>query len=313
MNTLTVEQVEQEYHALVAGKEYAAALNLATQYFDLFPQHAQQVVYYWRMDMATRCGNTALALQLLQEALDRGHWYAKLDENPHFQALHDLPAFQRLTALSAQRREQAIADAKPFMKVLLPEAQPGPYPIIFGLHGNSSSAGIFGLHWSAAVKQGWLVGLPQAPQAYGPDRYSWNDWDWCIPALQAQFRSLCDQYPVDPERAVLAGFSMGAGLALWLALEETIPVRGVIAVAPFLSNPEALNELLAQAASKDLRFYLVASQKDEYCYQVAGKLADMFSQYGIVHKIDIYEDVEHAFPPSFEDRLPQALEFILKP
>ena len=51
MNT---QEVEQQFHQAAANKEYAKALSVATQYFDLFPYHAQRVVYFWRMEMACR-------------------------------------------------------------------------------------------------------------------------------------------------------------------------------------------------------------------------------------------------------------------
>jgi predicted esterase len=197
------------------------------------------------------------------------------------------------------------------MKVLEPEGSFESYPLLFALHGNSSSVDVFAPHWQGAREHGCLVALPQSPQAYGPGTFSWNDWDWEIPALVEQYAQVCRSFPVNRERAVLAGFSMGAGLALWLALEHTIEVRGLICVAPFLSDVEALKPLLAQPENRNLRFYLVASREDEYCYDVAVKLSKIMSDNGIHHKLDIYTDTGHAFPSSFEARVPVALDFIL--
>jgi predicted esterase len=140
--------------------------------------------------------------------------------------------------------------------------------------------------------------------------YSWNDWDWAISVLEKLYATICKQYPVDKQQVVLAGFSMGAGLALWLALNEIIKVQGVIAVAPFLTDVEKLKPLLDKHAG-NLRIFLVASQEDRYCYDVAIKLAELLPQYDIQHKLDIYADVGHAFPSSFEPELPNALEFVL--
>lgn len=312
MSQINVNKVEQQYHHFVAKKEYAKALELATQYFDLFPPHAQRVVYYWRLNMACKLKDVQLALATLREAVENGHWYVNLDENPDFQTLADSAEFHHLVAICAKRRAEEIANAQPVIEILQPESPSDSYPLLFALHGNSSNVEVFAPHWQHAREHGWLVALPQSPQAYAPETFSWNDWDWAIPTLAEHYSQVCENYPIDRHRVVLAGFSMGAGLALWLALEQTIKVQGLICVAPFLSDVNALKSVLAHPQNRELRIYLVASKKDEYCYDVAVKLSDILPEYGIEHRLDIYPDTGHAFPLAFEKRVPVALDFVLK-
>lgn len=311
MSRNKAKEVEQQYHQFVAEKEYAKALQLATQYFDLFPPHAQRVAYYWRLNMACKVNDVQLALATLREAVENGHWFDNLNENPDFQILADSAEFHQLVAICAKRRVEEIANARPVLKILQPEKSSDAYPLLFALHGNSSNVEIFAPHWQGAREHGWLVALPQSPQAYAPGTFSWNDWDWTIPTIVEHYSQVCQNYPVDRNRVVLAGFSMGAGLALWLALERTIEVQGLICVAPFLSDVEALQSALAEPQNQKLRIYLVASREDEYCLNVAVKLSALMPTYGIDHKLDIYTDTGHAFPLSFEQRVPMALDFIL--
>lgn len=308
---MNANEVEQQYHQAVADQEYTNALALATQYFDLFPPHAQRVVYFWRMEMACLIEDGTQALAVLREAVAAGHWFAKLDENPTFAILKESTEFQSLVAVCAQRRSDEMTNAPFVAQVLHPEDSLAPYPFVIALHGNSENVEIFAPHWQDAVQHGWLVSLPQSPQANGPNAYVWNDWDWVIPVLQEYDVRARDEYAIDENKVALAGFSMGAGLAIRLALENKLAVKGVLAVAPFLSSPEKLRPLLAQASSRTLRFYLVASQEDEYCYAVANELSKLFTEYEIVHRLDIYEDVGHSFPYSFEQKLAEALAFIV--
>jgi predicted esterase len=308
---ITAHDIEQQYHQSVARQEYAQALRLATEKFDVFPPHTRQVVYYWRIHMACKVGDARLALATLREALERGHWFNNLDDNPDFQLLAGSDEYRQLADLSAQRRAQAIANSRPGMKILEPEGITGPTPLVFALHGNSGNSEAFAPHWEAARAHGWLVALPQSPQENAPGTFSWNDWEWATQTLTGQFSQVCAQYPVDRRRLVLGGFSMGAGLALWLALERTFEVRGLICVAPFLPDVEALKEVLALPANRGTRIYLVASEMDQYCLEVAQKLAVILPDYGIEHRLDIYTDIGHAFPPSFEPKIPGALDFIL--
>jgi predicted esterase len=308
---MNIKEIEEQYHQCVADQEYAKAYQLATEHFNLFSPHAQRVVYFWRMKMACMLKEEQLALTTLRKAVNDGHWYAKLDENPDFQILADSTEFQRLVAVCATRRAEEIANARPVMKILQPDMAFGQYPLLFTLHGNSSNAEVFAPHWRHARDQGWLVALPQSPQAQGPENFSWNDWDWVIPTIVDHYAQVREKYVVDSQRVVLGGFSMGAGLALWLALEQTIAVQGLICVAPFLSDVNALLPVLGQPHSRKQRIYLVASREDEYCYDVALKLTVLLTEFGIQHKLDIYHDTGHAFPASFEERVPLALDFIV--
>ncbi len=266
------------------------------------------------MTMALRLGNAALALQLLNNAIDAGHWYHGLREDPDFAALYDSPEFDRIVEICAERRAQAIALAKPIVKTRQPDRFSPPYPLLMALHGNQSNVELFTPHWTSAVEHGWLVALPQSSQAYGPGTFSWNDWEWAIDEVKrhaAVLRAQPAQYPIDPQRVVIAGFSMGAGLAAWLALSDTIDVRGCLLVAPFLSDVDNLLPLLEKRMARRMRVYLVASQDDEYCYGIAQKLAALLPQYGIECEVEWYPEVGHSFPPPFGNRLPDALNFII--
>ena len=120
------------------------------------------------------------------------------------------------------------------------------------------------------------------------------------------------EYPIDPQRVVLAGFSQGGGLAAWLALSSTIKVRGLILVGPFLPDVKDLIPLMEAHPPQGLRAFLVAGQRDQYCLGVAQRLATLLPQHGIVCELDVYPDLEHNFPSEFESKLPYALEYVLQ-
>lgn len=166
---MNAKEVEQQYHQAVADQQYTNALALATQYFNVFPRHAQRVVYFWRMNMACRLEDGTQALEVLREAVAAGHWFTKLDENPTFANLKEFPEFQSLVALCAQRRAEEMANAPSIVKTLRPEHGRDPYPLVIALHGNSGNVEAFAPHWRTAVKHGWLVSLPQSPQAVAPN------------------------------------------------------------------------------------------------------------------------------------------------
>ena len=310
MGQQTLAEIEEQYHQLVGCGDYAQALDLADRTAPLFPPHAQRIVYYWRFRLAALLGQKEKALQLLNEALNIGYWYVGLDEDADFALLQGDPTFIQVVTTSVARRAAAIANAQQLITTLPPQQGTPPYPLLLAFHGNNSTVAEFQRHWHAAAEQGWLVGLPQSSQAYGPDAFSWLDWEWSLQEGQQAYDRLCTDYPVDRQRVVLAGFSMGAGLAAFLGASGKVDITGMILVAPFVSDVQNLIPHLETRPRHNLRVFLVASERDEYCRSIAVQMADLFPQYGIPCKLKVYPDLGHSFPPPFEQELTEALAFI---
>lgn len=310
MSTLSrVQEVEQQFDHLAQSGAFAEALDLVTREQHIFPESAQKVVFSWRIWMACCLKDKALALRLLQEAVNAGYWYGGLRTDPDYKLLYGDAEFERLVKLCEERRAEAMANAVPVIKVTRPEASFSLYPMLLALHGGN--ANIETDRWSAAVEHGWLVALPQSSQIYAPNTYTWNDWEWAQEEVIERYKNLCKEYPVDLQRIVLAGFSQGGGLALWLALSGAIRVRGLILVGPFLPIVNDIIPLLEKHDPKGLRVYLVAGHKDQYCLGIAKQLAVLLPQYGVTCHLDEYADLEHSFPIDFEQKLPLALDFVM--
>ncbi len=311
MSTLSkLQEIEQQYDHLVQSGAYADALDLATREAHLFPEYSQKVIYSWRMDMACRLKNKELVLQLLQDAVSAGYWYGGLQTDPDFELLFGNQEFERLASICEERRAQAIANAVPVIKVIQPAAQfSPPFPLLLALHG--ANANIEADHWSSTAANGWLVCLPQSSQAYSPGAYTWNDLEWAKQEVLERFVAICKEYPVDPQRVVLAGFSQGGGLAARMVLSGMIQARGLVLVGPFLMDVNVLVPLMLAHPPQGLRVYLVAGHKDRYCLGVAQQMAGLLPQYGATCKLDVYPDLEHSFPTDFERKLPEALNFVL--
>lgn len=313
MSDLTMKQFEQEFARLYGDGAYAEAYDLATREMARFPAWAQSSYYNWRMCTACLMGQPDLALRLFAEALDAGHWYdaAGLREDADLAALQDSPEFERLVAVSLERRERARASARPELQVLEPQGADPPHPLLLALHGNHSNLAESAERWRSAAERGWLLAAPQSAQVMGTGTFGWNDREWAVREVTAHYAALRERYPVDLSRAIVAGFSMGGGLAAWLALSGAIPARGFVGVNAFLADPRSLIPLLEARGGASMRAYLIASQRDETCYKIALELAALLPKYGVACEIELHPDLGHDFPPEFERGLLTALSFIL--
>lgn len=302
------QEVEQRFHQLVQSGEYAKALDLVTLEAHVFPEHAQKVVYAWRFTMACRLENKTLALKILTEAIEAGHWYGDLETDPDYLLLKGDVEFEKIVNTCKVRRTRAIADAVPVMKISQPESRTVTYPLLIALHGSNGNIEIN--PWESAVSEGWLVALPQSSQVFAPGTYTWNDWDWAQQEVGEQYSMLCKEYAIDPNQVILAGFSLGAGLAAWLVLSGKIKAQGLILVNPFLQDITAIMPFLKNNNLNGLRVYLVAGQRDQYCLGIAQQLNTLLPKYGISCFLDVYVDLDHSFPKDFEHKLPYALMYV---
>lgn len=78
-----------------------------------------------------------------------------------------------------------------------------------------------------------------------------------------------------------------------------------------LVNVNNLLPILDEHGLYDLRTYIVAGARDEYCHGVARQLADLLPKYGIACQLDVYPDMEHQFPLDFERKLPEPLDYVM--
>jgi predicted esterase len=320
MSNLTFSHLETQLYQLYQGGEYAQALDLATRAASRFPTQAWRVIY-WRICVASLLGETTLALQLLEKALEAGFWYAEaqMREDPDLQPLQGLPRFEQLVEVCQKRHAEAQAQAVPMLLTLQPEGgcQAGlqPCPLLLALHGNNRTAeGSVGF-WKSAVSEGWLLALPQSSQIRGPDAYVWNDRDWAVREIQEHYDTLCQQYAIDPDRVAVAGFSLGGELAIWLAMSGTIQARGFIAVGPggpYMNEPDKWAPLIEASQGRGLRGYLVVGEQDVFCYEGTQALATLLKSRDIPCELEVHPNLGHDFPPEFQQSLAQALEFLFQ-
>jgi predicted esterase len=308
-----LNQAEQLYNA----EKYAEALDLVTREFPNFPEQTHRL-YFWRVCLAARSGLTDQALGLLEEAVEAGYWYnqQQLREDSDLDPLQELPRFEGLTEICLERQAAAQAEAVPDLVTLEPRATSlvsgPPWPLLLALHGNNSSAPETAAHWSAATSHAWLVALPGSSQVGGPDAYVWNDWEWARDEIQSHQAVLREGYNIDRERVVLGGFSMGGGLALWLALTGAIKARGFILVGPWVPDLDQLVPLMETNEARGSRGTILVGENDESCLEVSLTLAEQLKAHGVPCHLEVYPDLAHEYPPDFEVVLARTLEHILQ-
>jgi len=293
------------------------AYDLLTEDFPRFPERVD-LLYNWRYCAAALLGKTDLALEIMRESLDAGFWWGEtyLRSDTDLASLQELPEFNRLVAICETRRQEAQADANPLALTLpLPAAATEHLPLLLALHGNSANAQVSVEYWQSAVDQGWLTALLQSSQIVGPDRYVWNDLEWGAREIKTHYQELSGKHKIDPARVVVSGFSKGGEMAIWLALNEIIPLAGFIAVnpgGPFIQDIKDWLPILDECKSKDsLRGFFLVGEKDANREKIQA-LKELLVEHGVTCELVVSSDIAHDFPSDFDQVLSQALEFVLE-
>lgn len=313
----------QAYHRFYAqvmqlygNQAFAEALELLTQEGEAFPEETPTILYL-RSCMAARIGQPALAVQILEEALNRGYWYgeALMRGSPSWQSLQGMPAFEQVAEVC--KRREAEVQTGPSALIEEPEGDHSadhPRPLFIALHGNGDNARSALACWRPIVAQGWVLAALQSSQIGYSDAYGWFDEERSVREIAEQYTALREQRAIDSGQIILAGFSMGGAVALRLALQQTISARGFILLGPGgppIDTPEAWIPLIQAAAARGLRGYILLGEEDENIPKDAIRtLAALLNTHGVPCQVETIPDLGHGYPPDSGPCLSRALAFL---
>jgi predicted esterase len=308
------DEIAEQVIAYFGNEETVqAAYDLLTEAAPYFPDQAA-LIYNWRYCAAARMNQTDLALQLLQEALDLGFWLsaAYLTSDVDLKSLQELPEFKRLLEISEKKFQAAQANSKPVaLSLPCPSTADQPLPLLLCLHGNAMNAEESAQHWQGAVSLGWYTVLLQSSQIFAANAYVWDDLELGAREIKAHYQNLIASTKLEPGPTVVGGHSKGGEMAIWLALNEIIPLAGFIAVnpgGPYIEDLSKLLPLLKSCKSLSrLRAWLVAGENDRN-FAKFNALHEMLSSQGLNCRLIIAPETGHDFPKDFDQTLAQALQ-----
>lgn len=166
------------------------------------------------------------------------------------------------------------------LRLLVPEGTTTvePRPLVLALHGAGGSENLFfdgygdGAIVPLCAARGWYLAAPRCGSLGGPD----------LPAL---IDALAARWPIDSQRVVLVGHSMGAALVVGAASRTPTRFRAVAALGG--------GGTLARGAELQQLPFFVATGSRDFLAAGARSLRDTLERRGVPTTFRDYPDVEH--------------------
>jgi predicted esterase len=298
--------------SLYGQQKYDEALAVIHAEARRFPEHAVRILY-WQACVEGLAGQAEAALHSLQTLAEHGLWYdpEQVRGDPDLEILRGRPEFDAVLAAFAEQQAAAQRQAQPELLAFAPpENRPGPYPLLIALHGRNDNAGNFSIFFQQLAYEGWLVALPQSSVILASECYGWDDRELAAAEIAAHFAELQREFPIDPRRVVLAGFSQGGGLSIWLAATGRIPAAAFLAFAPYLHGVESL--AIEPAPAHGLRGWMFTGDQDPH-QEMFVHFTTLLERSGIPCEHRRYPELGHYLPPDYAQSIPEVLGTLFPP
>ena len=307
MEQMTFNQLTESMIAFYREGKFDEAHQLLEENRTAFPEQAARLTY-WRMCVLSLGNRPEEALSVFRQGLDAGLWWnPDLFADPDLNAIRESPEFQRLAAVSKEKYEEGRTSIERDYALLLPEPPAsGKYPLLITLHGRNGNKASDLAQWETARQRGWLVLACQSTQPVFPGAYHWDDPAQGMADLHYYYEQAVQQYQIDMQRIVIAGFSQGSGMAIYTARKGNLPVRGFIGLGTWWEDAQELGD-----GRKDVRGYFIVGEQD-HTLERAREIQAVLRETKIEFAEEVHADLGHQFSTDFATSFENAIEFILR-
>ncbi len=323
----TFQNVRTSIIRLYQEKEYSEALSIATEASKQFPEQRARTTF-WIACLQSRLGNFDQAVHALHEGIQHGVWWTEETlRDPDLDPVRSKPEFASILAECQRLKQKSAKTAKPELLVKSPTGITSgkSWPVLVVCHQRYGVSPDQTAHeWSSILRNGVGLAVPWSSQVYAYDGRCWDNPDIAEKDLAWVYSELKKHQGIDLDRLVLAGFSQGAALAIYLTLKRAFPSKGFIAVAPSdwvvpESKPAterdrpspAFTAFIQASKGKGFRGQIIIGENDPFLKKIEF-LKDEMIHRGLDCKYSFEPGIGHEYPHSFDSKLADSLGFVLR-
>ena len=306
------KEMREYLGTLFQQKKFAEAASLLEGVLDQFPDNVVANTYNLAAARAS-LGDADKAIGALEEGHRRGIFYGIWDfAGQLWEPLKASPRFEAFWKENQARIEEAQQKTPMTIEAMTPAGyDPAKkYPLFIALHGGGESTADLKPLWTSPRLRGeFITAFVQSSQVASMRGFHWQDVAVTRKDLEAAYKRILEQYPVDTGRVIIGGFSSGGFGSLVAALQNFFPVRGFVALCPEVPQTISDEDILA-AKARGLRGTLLTTEQDNRVDRQRA-LISRLEKLGLPAEIHVTPNIGHWFPDDFGTLLDRAIGMIL--
>lgn len=311
-------EFEKAYSVPYSEKRYDEVMDLLNHSSEyLTKEEYEENKFIILLDMAriySELLNEEECLKIIKTIVDKG--YAFPLNWTRFDFLKEHQDYEALITANEELYDQARANASFKYKVHLPKSYnpEKKYPLFFSLHGDGSDGNIPNHSWywtpDSLLEKGYIVVYPQSSQVR-----CHNGFGWLLDPLKAQkelkccYEKLITEYSIDENHVIIGGFSGGATTSIDIAMSDSIPVKGFVALCPGGEKIMSFDKSSAeQGAIRGIKGVIFEGE-----FETEAEVQEMlrvFKEVGFSCEYHINSNIGHWYPEGLGEKLISAVDFI---
>jgi predicted esterase len=300
-----VNQLERE-------NKYEEALELSQTVWEKFPGHqfdlTKEFIYLYE-----KTEQYEKNLEIWEYGHQKGYFYLIHPQIPKYKPYTKFENFQKFVDRDMELRQAAIEKSKMIYEVGLPTNYDDKkeYPLFIILHGGGSTLEMAKNRWQPTekIRENYILAYVQSYLYFDYNTYGWRASDSRTQEeLKGCYDEIIQKYSVDTTRVFISGMSAGGTAALHMAINQIIPIKGVMGVCP--GKPTEFDgEKVKHAKEKGLKAVFVGGEKD-YFLPRQKEMVQIFDETDFPYEFTIIPDMGHEIPKDLAERWEKALNYL---
>ncbi len=141
--------------------------------------------------------------------------------------------------------------------------------------------------------------------------YNWTeDIELTKKEIKEAYEKVLQDFPIDPSRVIVGGFSSGGVASLETILDRTIPAIGFVVLCP--AKPEGFSaEKVREAKGRGIRGTLITTEMDNRLPDQK-KMAEIMEEQELPHEFIVTPNIGHWYPENLAEMIDSAIRHILE-
>ncbi|MCM1991837.1 hypothetical protein [Oceanirhabdus seepicola] len=317
------KELEKDYSIPYIQGKYKEALNLLEKGMKSLPEEEiQKYLFDMMIDKArlyTNIGMYEECFDTILYLVNKGftcplHW-------SRFNPLEEDTRFKKLKEKNNLLRKEIQEKSKFEYIVYLPHGynKEKKYPLFFNLHGDGENIQKHMEFWKPEKfhDREFIVVYIQSSQVSHHNGYAWEKrgvdiecYDSAYREIKKCYDDISNEYSIDEKSIIIGGFSGGATASIDIVMNNSIPLKGFISLCS--EKPKSFTkENVEKALHRGVKGVFMEGKEDLPMKEVE-EMMKGFKDVEVPYEYYINDGIGHWYPEDLNDKLEQAIDFILK-